>query len=137
MKKIINSIALILLSSLLFVGCGKSSKKLDAEGYANELKNNGLDVTNLIVYDEKTDENKLLGKPNQYTSKVNFDEGSIEVFENEEDAKNRKEYIEEVTSKASVLTEYDYLKDNVLLRINKDVEPDKAKEYEEQLNKIK
>ncbi|MGN1358656.1 MAG: hypothetical protein ACI4WU_04745 [Bacilli bacterium] len=137
MKKIINSITLIILSLLLLVGCGKSSEKLDAEGYANKLKDGGLNISNIIVYDEKTDENKLLGKPNQYTSKVNFDEGSIEVFENNEDAKNRKEYIENITSKASVLTEYDYLKDNVLLRINKEIDSDKAKEYEDMLNKIK
>ncbi|HEY7092736.1 MAG TPA: hypothetical protein VH393_06135, partial [Ktedonobacterales bacterium] len=36
------------------------------------LKTKGLPITDSFTYDGNTDLNKLLGRPNQYTGKVNF-----------------------------------------------------------------
>lgn len=115
-----------------------SSYKLNAEEYGVKLKEAGLDIDNVIVYTAETDENELLGRPNQYTSKINFDNGSIEVFENKKDAENRKEYIDSIGKKISMLAEYSYINDQgALLRINKKVTPNEAAKYETEFQKIK
>lgn len=137
MKKRFLLLITMIILVLSFGGCSKASKDMTAEDYAKKLKDSGLSIDNLIVYDEETDENKLLGRPNQYTSKVNFDNGSIEVFENETDAKNRQDYINKIGESASLFSEYNYLKDNVLLRINHEVTPEEAEKYEKEFQKIK
>lgn len=136
MKKRFLIVLTIVILVLSLGGCSKA-KQMTAEDYAKKLKASGLSIENLIVYNEETDENKLLGRPNQYTSKVNFDNGSIEVFENETDAKNRQDYINKVGETASLFSEYNYLKDNALLRINHELSPEDAKKYEEEFQKIK
>ena len=95
--------------------------------------------------------NNLLGRPNQYTSKVNFADnrisqeyveendakgGTIEVFENKTDMEKRKEYIEQISNSSSMFTQYIYSKGNVLLRLEKELTPEQAKEYEEAFYKI-
>lgn len=138
MKKLVS---ILLCSLLLFTlaGCGGSSgKKFTAEEYGNKLKEAGLAIDNVEVTTEENDENKLMGRPNQYTSKINFDNGSIEVFANKEDATNRKEYIDNIGKKMSLVSEYSYVNDTgTLLRIDKKVTPDDAKKYEEAFMKIK
>ncbi|MBU3103010.1 LptM family lipoprotein [Clostridium gasigenes] len=134
MKKIISLLCITLLSVVL-IGCGSKSTKLDAEGYSTKLRDAGMEINNLIIYTAETDENELLGRPNQYTSKVNFDNGTIEVFEKTEDAKERKEYIDNIGKKMNALVEYSYIKDGTLLRINKDVAPDMAEKYKEAFEK--
>jgi hypothetical protein len=122
-------------------GCGGSAtskKALDAEEYGSKLKEAGLSIENIEVSTAENDENKLLGRPNQYTSKINFTNGSIEVFANKEDAKNRKEYIDSIGKKMPLVAEYSYINDTgVLLRIDKKITPDDAKKYEEAFMKIK
>ncbi|QFK70377.1 hypothetical protein F7984_03530 [Pradoshia sp. D12] len=57
--------------------------------------------------------------------------GSVEVFEINEDAEKRKEYIETVTKEmGGLLTEYSYVEKNVLLRLSKSLTPDQAADYE-------
>lgn len=104
-----------------------------------------LSINKVISYDEETDTNGLLGRPNEYTSKVNFSDsrveqydeeenpvgGSIEVFNNSEDAKKRYDYVEAVTSSSSLFGQYLYLYENVFLRIDYDLTPSQAKEYEQ------
>ncbi|APF24268.1 hypothetical protein [Clostridium butyricum] len=134
-----------LLSILLFsfivvsmMGCGGKSKQLNAEEYGNKLKEAGLAIENVEVTTAENDKNELLGRPNQYTSKINFTNGSIEVFEKKEDAINRKDYIDGIGKKMPMLSEYSYINDEgVLLRINKDVTPEDAKKYETEFLKIK
>lgn len=138
MKKLVG----ILLCSLLvftMVGCGSSSnKKLTAEEYGNKLKEAGLAIDNIEVTTADNDVNKLLGRPNQYTSKINFDNGSIEVFNNKEDATNRKEYIDNIGKKMPLAVEYSYINNaGALLRINKKVSPEDAQKYEDAFMKIK
>jgi len=147
MKKVFS---ILICGLILFglVGCGdsksdtasspESKKVFTAEEYGTELKNAGLAIDNVEVTTAENDKNKLMGRPNGYTSKINFTNGSIEVFVNKEDATNRKEYIDSIGKKMPLVAEYSYINDaNTLLRIDKKVVPDDAKKYEEAFMKIK
>ena len=138
MKKLI-SILMCSLMLFMFVGCsGGSAKKLTAEEYGNKLKEAGLAIENVEVTTAENDKNELLGRPNGYTSKINFTNGSIEVFANKEDATNRKEYIDNIGKKMPLVAEYSYINDSgTVLRIDKKVTPDDDKKYEETFMKIK
>nr|DAE60860.1 MAG TPA: hypothetical protein [Caudoviricetes sp.] len=128
-----------------------TSKNMTAEEICNELKNNNNNIGKIVVYTEETDSNNLLGRPNQYTSKVNFADnrisqeyveendakgGTIEVFNNKTDMKKRKEYIEQISNSSSIFAQYIYSKGNVLLRLEKDLTPEQAQEYEKIFNQI-
>ena len=100
-------------------------------------------VDQIVTYTEETDANKLLGRPNQYTSKSNFSlktdevfdgedpENTIEVFTTEADATVRKEYIEEVIKGVAFAQQYLYQSGKYLLRIASQTTPTKAKEIEQ------
>lgn len=130
-----------------------------AEEIVNELKANISFIGNIVVYTEETDLNNLLGRPNQYISKATFQDtrleqvnidneflteeerkeptgGTVEVFNNEEDMLKRKQYVESITSSISALSEYIYTRGNVLLRLEHELTPEQAKEYEEALYEI-
>lgn len=119
-----------------------------AEEIANALKDAGMPIGNIVVYDEKTDPNSLLGRPNEYTSKANFADstveqtdpenpvgGSIEVFGNSKDAQARYDYVCDIISQAP-LSQYIYLNGNVLLRIDSQVLPEDAARYQSAFNQI-
>ncbi|MFF7142260.1 hypothetical protein ACFZB5_13560 [Streptomyces nodosus] len=101
------------------------------------------------------DPNHLLGRPNQYTSKVTFTDsrikasdvegtekgdvergGAIEAFANAEDAKARAEYIQSVTKSMPALAEYDYVHGNVLVRVSHYLPPAQAAEYKTATNEL-
>ena len=145
MKKIICLLVAATMTLGLFVGCdGTNEKQFTAHDLVIALQASGIKIENIISYTEETDSNQLLGRPNQYTSKVSFADtrveqpedksnpvgGSIEVFESEEDATARKEYVEGIASKMSVFSQYFYLYKNILLRIDHDLTPAQASEYE-------
>lgn len=122
-------------------------EKASAIDVYNYLLSCPLNIGTYVEYDENTDTNGLLGRPGQYTSKINFEittlqqcddgdpvGGSIEVFETNEDAKKRSEYIQSITQGMSALGEYNYINDCVLLRIDYDVAPSDATNYEQALN---
>ena len=113
------------------------------------LKGKGLPITDNFTYDENTDLNKLLGRPNQYTGKVNFrdsrtsysdakgadinvsDGGSVEVFANASDAAKRYAYVQAISSSGGLFAEYDYYDNGLaLLRVSHELTPNQAKEYE-------
>lgn len=94
------------------------------------------------------DPNHLLGRPNQYTSKVTFTDsrinasdvsgsaqgdvnrgGAIEVFGNATDATAREKYIQAVTKTMPALAEYDYVHGNVLVRVSHLLTPAQAQQY--------
>jgi hypothetical protein len=94
------------------------------------------------------DPNHLLGRPNQYTSKVTFTDsrvsksdadgyqpgdvelgGAIEVFPDAADAQARARYIETVTRAMPALTEYDYVHDTVVVRVSRYLTPAQAADY--------
>ncbi len=106
------------------------------------------------VYTEESDPNNLLGRPGGYESKVNFADsrvkradvigtdkddtgrgGTVEVFADPRDAKERSEYIQSVSG-GILGTEYHYLADGVLLRVTGNLPPTVAKEYESALADI-
>ena len=141
-----------IVGSIFFSQKGNiTSKNMTAEEICNELKNNNNNIGKIVVYTEETDSNNLLGRPNQYTSKVNFADnrisqeyveendakgGTIEVFNNKTDMKKRKEYIEQISNSSSIFAQYIYSKGNVLLRLEKDLTPEQAQEYEKIFNQI-
>ena len=95
-----------------------------------------------------TDPNRLLGRPNGYTSKIAFADsrisktdtdgtqkdaiergGSIEVFPDAELAIGRAEYTQGVLKDSGLGAEYDYLRGPVL-RVTGNLSPSKAPDYE-------
>lgn len=122
---------------------------LTASDVLDYLKANSENIGEYIEYTEETDTNNLLGRPNQYISKINAQdlrieqkEGSdpvgvsIEVFNNNEDAVARKDYITSLGQQMSFLVEYDYVNDYILLRVNNSLTPTQAEEYETLINNI-
>jgi hypothetical protein len=149
---------------LLLAGCGQSGETvsnipddepsvvareaLDAAGIAEALKKAGLPVESITILTEATDENKMMGRPGLYTSKVFFIDGrhkgegmepneqnTVEVFASEEDATRRREYIEGVTKEMPMFTQYIIQSGQTLVRLDKSLTPNEAKEYEAALEK--
>lgn len=100
---------------------------------ATELKAKVPSITAITTVTEELDSNKLLGRPNQYTSlawitdaagkpeQTGTDGGAVvEVFANEADATARSAYILGVLKSAGPVfgTEWHHQKGNVLLRVN-------------------
>lgn len=150
MKKIF---ILILVTVLLFsfVGCGNEAEKTTALDYVNAFVNAGLPAENIIEYTEETDINGLLGRPDQYISKVSFADnrieqydtsdplgGTVEVFESKKNLDNRKTYIEEMFETGLSSEQYIYVSADglALLRLEFDLTPEQAGEYEKVFIKI-
>ncbi len=166
----------VLLLPMLVVGCGGGGDKTSSNAPAPKssstvtqnppaaaepktgaevvavLKAAGLPLTLTVDYDENTDKNKLLGRPNGYLDKIAFADsrikkadvfdddlgsvelgGSVEVFENHERAQARADYITSVTKDTPALVEYDYVEGAVLLRLSKNFTPTQAKAYADAL----
>lgn len=100
------------------------------------------------VVTAENDGNHLLGRPGQYTSKIDFTDsrikasdveytkkgdvdrgGSIEVFADPTDAAARAKYIQAVTKSMPALAEYDYVQGTVLVRVSHYLTPTQAAEY--------
>lgn len=117
---------------------------------ADALGKQGIVLQNIVVLDEKTDTNNLLGRPGQYTSKVFFHdsrhpktpesgdefEGTVEVFASPADAKKRHDYIAEVTAGMPMLLQYQFLRGNVLVRLPKAFTPSETAVYKAELEMI-
>lgn len=167
MKKIVLvSISFI----LLLVGCGTSGgvsnnktenekkveekqvdlKSMDAEAIINSLKDCGFPIDNIIVYNEENDVNNLLGRPNQYTSKINFADtrvqqtddadnpvgGTIEVFNNNKNALARQKFIEDKCELYSLSKQYYYIYDNILFRLDYELTPSQANVYDNAMKQM-
>ncbi|WP_345612516.1 hypothetical protein [Pseudonocardia adelaidensis] len=109
-----------------------------------------------IVYSAQTDPNQLLGTPNLYVSKAAFTDtridpaqakdteigsvelgGSVEVFLDEADARARKQYIDETIADLPIdVSEYSYVRGQVLLRLSRRLPPEQAAEYESALDAL-
>lgn len=136
-----------------------AKKDLTAEEIANLMKEKVENIGTVVVYDETNDLNNLLGRPNQYTSKVTFEDtrleqsnkdneflteeerkeptgGTIEVFANKSDMQKRKDYVEQISTSASIFAQYIYSKGNAILRLEHDLTPEQAKVYETAFNEI-
>ncbi len=123
----------------------------NAEQVLAALKGQGLPIGESETYTAETDPNELLGRPGSYTSKVNFndtsldpqtatfeveDGGSIEVFGTSDQAIARDKYIRALYEANPSWTEYGFLEGPTLLRLSKRLTPDQAAEYETALNEV-
>ena len=152
-KKIIIGVSLCVLLCLIAgitVYTFNHKPNMTAEQVVTKMQEAGLPIDGVIVYDEKTDKNKLLGRPNQYTSKVNFADirleqtdpdnpngGTIEVFEKSSDLEKRKKHNEMVMEQYPVFTEYLFVHDNYIIRLSYDLTKDQAEEYKKIFMSIK
>lgn len=83
---------------------------LSGDEIAKSLKASLLGAADVVVHTDESDPNKLLGRPGQYVSKVNWKKGgaecSIEVFPDLEGAQKRVKYIDGIGKGASMLLQY-------------------------------
>ncbi len=151
MKKIV---ALIVAISMVAAGCsapatsasGPAKDAATAKSLLQAFVDAKLPVSKTIEYTAETDENQLLGRPKQYTQKVNWGDtrvdgsdesysaGTIEVFAKPEDAKARREYVESVTKDSPMLQTYNYTNGVYHMRLSYGLTADQAKEYEDIFN---
>jgi len=119
--------------------------KVTAQSIVNELKTKeSRCMTNITVTTAANDENKLLGRPNQYTEKITWNDNratdtdnecTIEVFNNKEDATARYKYVTTVDKTLQFAVQYITQKNNAVLRIEGALTPAQAKEYTDIFNK--
>ena len=128
----------------------KSVESLNAFETVEALKTARLPIADVTTLTAESDENKLLGRPGQYVSKaVFFDsrypkgsgefeepENTVETFASDADAKSRRDYVAKVTEGMPMLMQYQILRGRTLVRLNKALSPDQAKEYEMALASI-
>lgn len=147
MKKCFSFLLLMVIICSL-IGCESEEKEeqLTAEYYLYQLQARTATITNIVEYTVETDENALMGKPNQYISKANAcdsrlefsDENNpsdviVEVFENKTDAESRKQYLDSFTGMLASTT---YQFDNVLLRLCNELNINQTKEYKKIMEDI-
>jgi hypothetical protein len=142
------------------MGCGGASQSVNstqavpqektvytAAEVVEAFKDANLPIGKVKAYTADTDANGLLGRPNQYTGKTNFEDTritaddadvceSIEVFADGQDLEARKTYIESVMNYTPMVQQYLYAHKNILLRLDDALTPDQAKDYETVLNKL-
>jgi hypothetical protein len=125
-----------------------AAQAMTASDVVAKLKTAGLPIAETKDYTADDDPNKLLGRPNQYTSKTSFHDstlpksasfstdggGSVEVFDTADLAKAREDYVKSVIGTSALLAEYDYLSGPVLLRLGHELTPTQAKAYQDALN---
>ena len=122
---------------------GKSAQEI-----VQELKAKGMPIGAIFAYSAETDLNHLLGRPGQYTGKVEFkdtrisstsqgadisvsDGGSVEVFATIADAQHRFTYLQALSTSGNALfAEYEYLDGLAILRVSSQLTPTQAKAYE-------
>lgn len=127
-----------------------------AEEVTNALAQKVSSLKLTKVFTAEDDPNKLLGRPNGYTSKTAFTDtrvavegqvaitkendtlrgGGVEVFADAAAAKARMDYIQSFGKQTPILAEYDYVAGGVLVRVSKELTPTQAKEYETALAAI-
>lgn len=153
MYKLIERTTIFFMNILLtftLIGCGnnttassdnkpKPKPKITAQYIVDTLKaKKGKYMTNITVVTAENDENKLLGRPNQYIQRITWKDNrskdsnvdcSIEFFKNKDDATTRKIYIQNIIKSMPMLTQYIEQKNKALLRIDGVLTPDQSKKY--------
>lgn len=157
-NKLFCSVAIFL--SLLIISCQNSSTpsstsetkpvanlsektSLKVSEVIEAMKKAGLPVEKEIIYSAENDPNKLLGRPNQYIEKANWADnrikqnslgnlqgGTVEAFDSKETLENRRKYVEEIGKASPLFAQYQYSHKNILIRLEKDLTPEQAAEYE-------
>lgn len=151
-----------IMATMAMAGCGVPNEKLpedppttaapktvtDAQQVLTAIRAANLPIDKVRTITAETDANKLLGRPHQYTSKIDFLDtrfpdgkleeatNNIEVFVTSEDAQRRHDYIDGVMKDLPLATQYLILRKNILVRVNGAVSPTAAKEYEAAVDKL-
>ncbi|GAA4963875.1 hypothetical protein WHI96_19225 [Pseudonocardia tropica] len=136
---------------LALAGCSSSMPAPTADQVVADLTSKISSVQPGEVVTAENDPNKLLGRPNGYTSAMAFTDsrvptdpfppapgsieagGKVEVFESEDTAQARVEYIQQVTKGAPMLGEYIYRSGPVVVRVASGLTPDQAADFESAL----
>ena len=156
MKKLIACIFIVTLFAL--VGCGQSSSDLTADEIVQAFQDAGLPVENVQIYNEENCPNGLLGRPQKYVGKASWADvrieqteiddffeddpigGTVEVFTNKKDLESRQRYLESISDTYKdtffELKQYTSVHKNALLRLEYDLTPTQAKEYEDVLKSL-
>lgn len=94
-----------------------------------------MNLHHMTAYTAATDPNHLLGRQGGYTSKINWPNGSIEVFSMRAEAQKRKTYLQAFAG-TPFGDGYDYLIGTYLLRIFDSQTPTQAIALEAEFSKI-
>jgi hypothetical protein len=132
-----------------------AGKPLDAGGAFTQISGKVSAAKLSGTVTAANDPNHLLGRPNQYTSKVTFTDsrikasdvegtergdvergGAVEVFGSPSDAQIRAKYIQDVTKSMPALAEYDYVHGTVLVRVSHYLTPSQAGQYKTAVDAI-
>lgn len=167
MKKLV-PLLLVAIMAISLSACSAPQKKdvelekLNATEVIQMLKDTGFPLKEITTYDEKTDPNLLLGRPNQYTSKAeatdtlilqiaydktmkDFVFQTIEEFEATsvhnlgvdvevfDTPELAKKRMDYIQSFSYLVHEYDYIQGGVLMRVSGYLTPSQAKVYEKAL----
>ncbi|SFQ38403.1 hypothetical protein SAMN02910358_01851 [Lachnospiraceae bacterium XBB1006] len=150
MKNLKKITVIILVMSLLFTITPSlqinAASKYNAKKIAKYLKKNISTTTRYKAYTKKSDPNKLLGRPKQYTGKADFfdtrvdssEAGTIEVFRNKKNCTARYKYLK-VFQDPSLgvlgLSQYMIRFDKAIIRISNDLTRKEAGVYRYYLEK--
>lgn len=143
--------------SLLCLLYSSNSFALDVVGVVFSMDIKRIEF--VYPFNEKTDPNQQLGRPNQYIDKVSWPDplidqkfesdgyydsdidpteylgGTVEKFKNQADLNRRYNYIKNIHLNMPMLNEYMYKKGLFLMRLDKAFTPTQAKEYEQKFYK--
>lgn len=127
----------------------ESDTQITAEEAIIALQEKITDITSVVVYDEETDPNGLLGRVGEYIGKADFydsrlesettEAGTIEVFSSESDCDDRYEYLSQFADSSLGilgLNQYVYKYDLAVFRVSYDLTPSQAEEYKEAMDEI-
>lgn len=142
------SVALVASSAASRVE-GQVQRVQTAADVVSAFERAGLPVQSVTVLNASSDSNHLLGRPGQYTSKVDFfdarhpgsdgglhsGENTVEVFPTAAAARARHDYIEAVTRGVPILRQYLVLNGRVLARFDFQLLPSEVEEYRLALNR--
>jgi hypothetical protein len=109
---------------------GAPSTGLTAEQIAHRMN-----LRHVTAYTAATDPNHLLGRQGGYTSKINWSNGSIEVFSTRAEAQKRKTYLSAFAG-TPLGDGYEYIVGTCLLRIFDNQTPTQAHALEAEFLKI-
>ena len=94
-----------------------------------------MKLRHVTAYTAATDPNHLLGRQGGYTSKINWSNGSIEVFSTRAEAQKRKTYLSAFAG-TPLGDGYEYIVGTCLLRIFDSQTPTQAHALEAEFLKI-
>jgi hypothetical protein len=122
---------------------------LTAAEVVERLRDAGLPIGEVQVFDASTDPNERLGRPGQYTSKASFADtrigtavdgvdggGDVEAFDDPDALSERAEYLAGFADQQLIGGWYQYTAGNAILRVPFELTPDQAAQYDAALQSL-